>query len=669
MLNADRGTVRGQGTVSGAQVSKATDSRIARSASEGSAGTTLPSDSRDASAVRSVDPVSADTMPDSTADDAQPGLSPEDAALMSQVLDKLYSPALDPSTLPELLDLWERMIAPQWHGPEGTAKGGLRGLLARSSLPRHIRQVEDLLLKAIGQSNRRAEDLALMPYRMTVALTLDRQMRVTGVSRAAHDRLGISRGVALSGLHLKREDLRAISRAAVELFRTRAADEPPLPSLIRARTEKDGQAVLVSLHLCRPDRHPPFVLMATTETHWTANALARLRDTLGLSQAELEVLTALAKNHSLAEIADLRGRSLNTVRTQVKSLLAKTETSSQSDLMRLALTSVPISAPDAPLDTAAMISGRVARAGLELPELPFQVLYRPNGRSVDFLEFGDPNGRPVIYFCANFGMCRWPADGEFTAGQTGLRVIVPIRPGYGGSTPLPLGIDRAQAVAEDVIALMDRLDIPAAHCLVLDEDMPFAARLHAIAPDRVLGVLGCGASLPFLRDAQYQRMGRWHRFVLGTARFAPQFLSFASRAGFAMARQLGKAEFVRLIYSGSPSDVATTRSPRIFDALECGTEILMGEGVDASDAYIEDTRVFHVTDWHQEFRAMADSVQVVAMIGSDDQAVAPETVGEYRVDFPQVRIIMVQNAGIFLLFQHCFEVLRQLEELMHLTKA
>lgn len=126
---------------------------------------------------------------------------------------------------------------------------------------------------------------------------------------------------------------------------------------------------------------------------------------------------------------------------------------------------------------------------------------------MDFLEFGDPNGRPVIYFCANFGMCRWPADGEFTAGQTGLRVIVPIRPGYGGSTPLPLGIDRAQAVAEDVIALMDRLDIPAAHCLVLDEDMPFAARLHAIAPDRVLGVLGCGASLPFLRDAQYQRMG------------------------------------------------------------------------------------------------------------------------------------------------------------------
>ena len=67
-----------------------------------------------------------------------------------------------------------------------------------------------------------------------------------------------------------------------------------------------------------------------------------MRDTLqllgqlyGLTGAELEVLTGLVNGMAVEQVAQLKGRSIATVRTQVRSLLAKTGSERQSDLIRL----------------------------------------------------------------------------------------------------------------------------------------------------------------------------------------------------------------------------------------------------------------------------------------------------------------------------------------------
>lgn len=60
---------------------------------------------------------------------------------------------------------------------------------------------------------------------------------------------------------------------------------------------------------------------------------------LGLTAAEIDVVRALSLGHTLSEIADARGRSLVTIRNQLKSAMQKTGTRRQVELVLLLKTS------------------------------------------------------------------------------------------------------------------------------------------------------------------------------------------------------------------------------------------------------------------------------------------------------------------------------------------
>jgi DNA-binding CsgD family transcriptional regulator len=60
-----------------------------------------------------------------------------------------------------------------------------------------------------------------------------------------------------------------------------------------------------------------------------------------LSRSELLVAEAIADGHTTGDIADLRGTSIETVRTQIKAVLSKTGARSKLDLLRLAAKLTP----------------------------------------------------------------------------------------------------------------------------------------------------------------------------------------------------------------------------------------------------------------------------------------------------------------------------------------
>jgi DNA-binding CsgD family transcriptional regulator/PAS domain-containing protein len=65
-----------------------------------------------------------------------------------------------------------------------------------------------------------------------------------------------------------------------------------------------------------------------------------LQTLYALTQAEAELVALLARGHTLEEAAAERGVRLNTVRSQLKQVFAKTDTNRQGQLMRLVLTGV-----------------------------------------------------------------------------------------------------------------------------------------------------------------------------------------------------------------------------------------------------------------------------------------------------------------------------------------
>jgi DNA-binding CsgD family transcriptional regulator len=68
----------------------------------------------------------------------------------------------------------------------------------------------------------------------------------------------------------------------------------------------------------------------------TAAMVSRL---FGLTEAEAELAVALCSGNTLDDAADKRGTSINTIRTQLKSVFAKTGTKRQADLVSLILAS------------------------------------------------------------------------------------------------------------------------------------------------------------------------------------------------------------------------------------------------------------------------------------------------------------------------------------------
>lgn len=94
----------------------------------------------------------------------------------------------------------------------------------------------------------------------------------------------------------------------------------PLPPTLRSRSGAD-----IIVLVTDPDTEPSY-------------PDGVLRGLYGLTSAEIEVANGLLMGYSLDEIASLRHVGLGTVRNQVKSVLGKTNTKRQSDLVRLLMT-------------------------------------------------------------------------------------------------------------------------------------------------------------------------------------------------------------------------------------------------------------------------------------------------------------------------------------------
>jgi len=86
------------------------------------------------------------------------------------------------------------------------------------------------------------------------------------------------------------------------------------------------------------------VSFKTVQSSKTSLTLAKnharhaLREHYSLTEAETEVANGLLTGYSLEEIAALRKVQVGTVRHQVKSMMAKTGTGKQTDMVRLLMT-------------------------------------------------------------------------------------------------------------------------------------------------------------------------------------------------------------------------------------------------------------------------------------------------------------------------------------------
>lgn len=572
-----------------------------------------------------------------------------DSEPSSRVLEHIYEVALDPTSYERLLDYWEEMIRPALADEEVPAKQH-RNL---DGLTHHFERAERMLGAAEHMPLEEGAEDAVAKAQHTASFTIGMGATLISANMAATSAFGITSGARAEDLPFADGEVeRLLTECRGLIRRNRAAG-----GIICLRTADTHRLVVIHTRLYRPTREPAFVLCMTSEIGWPTGFADMVKASFGLSNAEVEVMRHLAEGYHIKDIAARRSRSIETVRAQVKAVIRKTGAANQVELIKIALSTIEI------LQSA---SGATEEGDGDRYHRPLATkrVFLIGGRYMDYVTYGDPKGSPVLFLPLNYGFIHWPEEMMAEATRRKLKIIAPIRAGYGNSSPVGARSGYLDTLTQDHLTLMDQMAINRAALVSMGGDSLLAMRLAAGAPERFTALYCCSGTMPPSRREQYERMDKWHRFILAGARYTPQLLPFMVKAGFALARKWGKHNFIATVYAESPADTATFKIPNVRDALLTGSDVTLSDEHSAYDAFTRELVAYERDDWTQPLATLSKAAECGALAihfysGQQDPQVCPETLSEFQQDYPWINFHVYPDAGQLLFFLKWRDVLAQ----------
>lgn len=572
------------------------------------------------------------------------------------IVDQLYDIALDPETLDTFIGAWNAAGL-----EDGEARKTIENIDDFDMAYRaHLKRAETFLARGADQDN--GPDLAatLTPFEDLAAFIVDQNLQVVACNDGAQQGFGISENAELSSLHLPTDMQDALEQSLTKVFG--APDQPDRLLRLQFPGQRGPALFQIRALTDTADGSPQHALIVTTQYHWQAALGQTLEEVFGLTSAEQGVVRALVEGRDAKAIAADRGTSEGTVRGQIKSILSKMNARSQSEVIRLVLSLRDVSqAPGAGTDMQVEAPSVVSGNWLEEEVWkPLKTITLPDGRRLDYHDMGPPNGAPILYTHMGYGMARWHGPMVKLAFELGLRVIVPIRAGYGFSENMDRKADLLKVTRDDTCFLLDRLGITRLPYVVQGNDLIFAADLAAHKPEIVSEIVGLGARPYLSHDRHYSGMAKWHRFFLSTAKHAPHLLNFTSKAAVAMARRVGLVEMFRQLNHSSPADLAMLTNEELLKVLVSNAELVAGKNTNVAQAYAMELLKTE-SDW-SEIMIAAKDTKTWFISGAEDPAADIATIAEYRESYPWVDIEVIQNAGQLLIYQHYEMVIPRLAD-------
>jgi pimeloyl-ACP methyl ester carboxylesterase len=256
---------------------------------------------------------------------------------------------------------------------------------------------------------------------------------------------------------------------------------------------------------------------------------------------------------------------------------------------------------------------------LDTPKLN-QTITLKDGRTLGYAEYGDPVGKPVLYFHGGNGSRlegQWFAD---AARAQGVRLIAPDRPGFGLSD---FASERQlRDWCTDVEALTDALGIDRFSIFGLSGGGPFVATLSRFLSKRLTRAAIISGTAPPTAAGRFRGMWFPVRMIFFLARRVPPMNSFGLG-------QMGKfyanpEQMRKTMMKGMPKpDVAFfERVPESVDIFSADASEAHRNGT-AGDAY---EWQLYVHDWG--FRVEDIEMEVGLWFGRHDIQV-PKAMGDY----------------------------------------
>ena len=537
----------------------------------------------------------------------------------------------------------------------------------------HITRAETILDRLVDEPHGTPLERILAPFDTTAAMIVDSTLQIVALNSIAEQVFSIQAGDAVDLLPFEEDDSDQLMLSLRRLLRQKSANG----KLIHVKSSTDaGRVVVFHAKWCSigsglndemdnadnlMDRSG-YVLLASTELHWPPALDQTLHEVFGLSVAERDIVRALVDGKALKVIARDRDRSLGTVRTQLKSVLSKTRAQSQSELIRVTLSLMDVIERSPELvnkNSNPSVETVPGHSGTPLTTefIPYSTLTVQGGRKLDYLVQGPDDGNPIIFSHMGYGLARWHPQALALAAQNNLKVVTPVRSGFGKSDPVRKSDDILHVTRNDTLAVMDKLGIERCPYIVQGNDMLFALDFAAEHGDRVSEIIGLGGRLPLPSETQYAGMGKWHNFFLSNARYAPHLLYFTTKAAFTLARKVGREKMFISMHKDSPADLSVVNDPELAPTLLEASKLAVDDDTHAAFAYAHELLETE-SDWSERVEAARDT-PIRFVSGLQDPLGDAATIAAYRERFPWINIDVIEDAGQLLFFQKYRELVPQ----------
>lgn len=564
-------------------------------------------------------------------------------ALEAEVIKQAYAMTLEPHRLEDFEGFWEQFVDLNFDD-----EGATNPILQTTEIAAHVARAMEIIERLRVHPGKVEDAQSIVDANFGFAIMVKLSGRIVVKNPEARSAIPDQRQISETDW-----DRDSVSRIEAWLARLSRSNDPAgmFVHLWLGAESKRTCLFLTPLNLSGVPNAAPadHVLITSVDTEISPEAFCAIQDTFQLTEAEAQVAQQLANGKTPQEIAFLRKATINTVRTQIKQVLTKTDSRGIPDMVRrlcaMSGRFVTVSSQARLLAQRLRTAGEFRSSGMTLSD----------GRYLEFIEMGHPRGKPVIYCHHLMIGPKLTVTTAQSLAIAGLRVIAPWRPGFGSSDPNPLKGTQAIVAshANDLLQLCQHLGIRGAVVMGGAPQVQYFALAH---PDLVTGLLFVN-DLPIWDISYLSHYTPRGRRLIKTSLYAPALLPYPPRVAKILFDSGRERTFIEGLIRGNETDREAMNDPDVFDTFAGFLRDALKQGV---SSYVRDVEGAH-TDFSEQSHLITCPVTV--LLGSAN-SFHPVVGGErFQQLVPHSKLRIIEGAGSFLLYTHPHLIVEELRRL------
>lgn len=552
----------------------------------------------------------------------------------------VYTLVMEPERLYLMLQLLDDSVSPVFdHADGGSADPFFENLQI------HFDNAFDMLQRRETNEPNRSIARKLVDIDSQPSILLNSDGVILRANNAAVEKMDVTEGAKLDISLIQKDDqlpfktaLSAIEGEAKDRFigvfeMSTLNDEPPGKMVMSKAVDTDGQHVA---HL------------ASLKTRWQTHTGESFSSAFKLTPVEQTIMQALVEGESLSSVATSRGRSIGTVRNQLKRLMAKMGLKSQTELICMYAGFAQISI---------LPSGLSVPSPHPVPDDNYSHIYeRANGTPLEVEFYGPVNGTPVLFFHPFMGGTLLTEEQKSLIDAQNLRFVMPLLPGFKGTTDSGATGDRLGDYSRDLATLLQHLHIKTCPALCVNTSVVYALAFANYAPDTLTQIVTSNSAVPLNTSHQFKQVSIQQRIPYLVAKYVPSLLNFYVRSVQAKLDAGYDKEYIIKYYESSPIDLETILLPENRGLFRLSIMRVFENGHDAAVQHLR----MEIMDWTHYLEQT--TLPITLLNGDKDTEFAHTMVKQSMEKFKNILCVEIPDSGSLVWYQKPAEILSFLKK-------